>query len=138
MRRSRRSVHLLVATMAVALLACVLTLLALPKGPAQGATILPTGFTDLRVVSSLTSPTDMEFAPDGRLFVAEQAGKLRIAKPDGTLATFLDISAKVDSSGERGCRRLRLTLASLPTATSTSNTPRRQRPPPRFTTASCA
>jgi glucose/arabinose dehydrogenase len=106
MRRSRRSVHLLVAMMAVALLACVLTLLALPKGPAQGATILPTGFTDLRVVSSLTSPTDMEFAPDGRLFVAEQAGKLRIAKPDGTLATFLDISAKVDSSGERGLQAL--------------------------------
>jgi len=44
----------------------------------------------------------MEFAPDGRLFVAEQAGKLRIVKPNGTLATFLDISAKVDSTGERG------------------------------------
>jgi glucose/arabinose dehydrogenase len=106
MRRSRRSVHLPVATMAVALLACVGTLLTLPKGPAQGATILPTGFTDSRVVSGLTSPTDMEFAPDGRLFVAEQAGKLRIAKPDGTLATFLDISAKVDSSGERGLQAL--------------------------------
>ena len=78
--------------MAVALLACVGTLLILPKGPAQGATILPTGFTDSRVVSGLTSPTDLEFAPDGRLFVAEQAGKLRIAKPDGMLATFLDIS----------------------------------------------
>ena len=44
----------------------------------------------------------MEFAPDGRLFVAEQAGKLYVVKPDGTLAAFLDISTKVDSSGERG------------------------------------
>src|SRR5215218_3081161 len=44
----------------------------------------------------------MEFAPDGRLFVAEQAGKVRIAKPNGTLATFLDISTKVASNGERG------------------------------------
>jgi glucose/arabinose dehydrogenase len=44
----------------------------------------------------------MEFAPDGRLFVAEQAGKVRIAKPDVPLATFLDISTKVDSNGERG------------------------------------
>jgi glucose/arabinose dehydrogenase len=44
----------------------------------------------------------MEFAPDGRLFVTEDAGKLLIAKPDGTLTTFLDISSKVDSTGERG------------------------------------
>jgi glucose/arabinose dehydrogenase len=57
-------------------------------------------------IGLLTNPTDMEFAPDGRLFVAEQAGKVRIAKPDGTpdgtLVTFLDISTKVDSNGERG------------------------------------
>jgi glucose/arabinose dehydrogenase len=44
----------------------------------------------------------MEFAPDGRLFVAEQAGRVRIAKTNGTLVTFLDISLKVDSTGERG------------------------------------
>jgi glucose/arabinose dehydrogenase len=48
----------------------------------------------------------MEFAPDGRPFVAEQAGRVRIAKPDGTLATFLNISTKVDSSGERGLQAL--------------------------------
>ena len=55
-----------------ALLATVGTLLALLIGPAQGATALPQGFTESRVVSGLTDPTDMEFAPDGRLFVAEQ------------------------------------------------------------------
>jgi glucose/arabinose dehydrogenase len=49
---------------------------------------------------------DMEFAPDGRLFVAEQAGRVRIAKPDGTLATFLNISTKVDSTGPRGLQAL--------------------------------
>jgi glucose/arabinose dehydrogenase len=75
-------------------------------GPARGAVILPPGFTESQVVGGLTAPTDMEFAPDGRLFVAEQAGKLLIAKPDGTLATFLDISAKVDSAGERGLQAL--------------------------------
>ena len=96
-----KSVHLL-ATIALALLASVATLLVLPIEPAQGAASVPTGFTDSQVVSGLTNPTDMEFAPDGRLFVAEQAGKVRIAKPDGTLATFLDISTKVDSTGERG------------------------------------
>jgi glucose/arabinose dehydrogenase len=55
----------------------------------------------------LTNPTDMEFAPDGRLFVTEQAGRVRIAKPDGTLATFLDISTKGDAaSGDRGVQAL--------------------------------
>jgi glucose/arabinose dehydrogenase len=44
----------------------------------------------------------MEFAPDGRLFVAEQAGKVLIAQPDGTLKTFLDLSGTVDSTDERG------------------------------------
>jgi glucose/arabinose dehydrogenase len=90
------------AVMALTLLASVGTLLALPIGPTQGAATLPSGFTDSQVVSGLTNPTDMEFAPDGRLFVTEDAGIVRIAKPDGTLSTFLDISTKVDSLGERG------------------------------------
>ncbi len=97
----RKVVHLF-ATIALASLASVGTLLGLPIGPAQGVANLPTGFTDSQVVSGLTNPTDMEFAPDGRLFVTEDAGKVRIAKPDGTLATFLDISTKIDSTGERG------------------------------------
>jgi glucose/arabinose dehydrogenase len=96
-----KSVHLF-ATIALALLASVGTLLVLPIGPAQGAATLPSGFTDSQVVSGLTNPTDMEFAPDGRLFVTEDAGRLRIANPDGTLSTFLNISTKVDASGERG------------------------------------
>ena len=90
------------ALMALTLLACVGALLALPTEPAHGSATGPTGFTVSQVTSGLTAPTDIEFAPDGRLFVAEQAGKARIAKPDGTLATFLDISSKVDSTGERG------------------------------------
>jgi glucose/arabinose dehydrogenase len=96
-----KSVHLF-ATIALAWLASVGTLLVLPIGPAQGAVTLPTDFTDSQVVSGLTNPTDMEFAPDGRLFITEDAGRLRIAKPGGTLATFLNISTKVDSNGERG------------------------------------
>ena len=88
--------------MTLTLLGCVGALLALPTEPAQGAATLRQGFTDSPVVSGLTSPTDMEFAPDGRLFVAEQAGRLGIARSDGTLSTILDISTKVDSNGERG------------------------------------
>src|ERR1700730_2078154 len=49
-----------------------------------GAT-LPSGFTESQVGSDLSgSPTAMEFAPDGRLFVCLQDGRLRVIK-DGTL-----------------------------------------------------
>ena len=86
--------------MTLTLLTAVGTLLALAISPAQGA--VPNGFTQSQVASGLAGPMDMEFAPDGRLFVAEEAGKVRIVKPNGTLATFLDISSKVDIAGERG------------------------------------
>jgi glucose/arabinose dehydrogenase len=94
------------ALVALTMIASVGALLALPTGPAHGAATVPSDFTDSQVASGLTDPTDMEFAPDGRLFVAEQAGRVRIAKPDGTLATFLNISTKVDASGERGLQAL--------------------------------
>jgi glucose/arabinose dehydrogenase len=91
-----------VATLA-ALLVGVLAVAGIATGPAEGAANPLPGFTESPVVKSgLTNPTDMEFAPDGRLFVTEDAGKVRIVKPDGTLSTFLDISTKVDSFGERG------------------------------------
>jgi glucose/arabinose dehydrogenase len=97
-----RKTVLLFASVVTALLASVAALVALPVGPVEGAVTLPQGFAQSQFASGLTGPTDMEFAPDGRVFVAEEAGKVRIAKPDGTLATFLDVSAKVDSAGERG------------------------------------
>jgi glucose/arabinose dehydrogenase len=90
------------ALVLVALLASAGALLALPPGSARGAVTLPQSFTRSPVVGGLTNPIDMEFAPDGRLFVAEQGGKVRVVKGGGRLATFLDISAKVDSSDERG------------------------------------
>lgn len=43
----------------------------------------------------------MEFAPDGRLFVTEQAGKLQVIK-NGALLTAPFLSLSVDSYGERG------------------------------------
>ena len=43
----------------------------------------------------------MDFAPDGRLFVCQQSGQLRVIKNGALLATpFLQVT--VDSSGERG------------------------------------
>ena len=68
--------------------------------PAAAATV-PTGFTDSIVASGMPNPTAMAFAPDGRLFVAQQGGALRVIKNGSLLATpFLTVT--VNSSGERG------------------------------------
>jgi glucose/arabinose dehydrogenase len=62
---------------------------------------LPSGFTETIVASGLTAPTAMDFAPDGRLFIAEQGGTLRVVKNGALLPTpFLTLT--VDSSVERG------------------------------------
>lgn len=74
----------------------------LPLTPLYPAT-LPAGFSETRIPASgsMTSPTAMAFAPDGRIFVCEQGGQLRVIKNGALLATpFLSLT--VDSSGERG------------------------------------
>jgi glucose/arabinose dehydrogenase len=65
------------------------------------AVTVPAGFTDSLVATGLTNPTAMALAPDGRIFVCEQGGTLRVIKNGALLATpFLTVT--VDSSGERG------------------------------------
>jgi glucose/arabinose dehydrogenase len=70
--------------------------------PAVADVVVPSGFSTAPVTDRLTKPMDLAFAPDGRLFVAEQNGRVRIVRPDGSLITFLDIRNKVDRTGERG------------------------------------
>src|SRR5580765_128768 len=89
-RRASRGSSAFVA--ALALLAVVST---------AGAATLPTGFAETQVVSGLSAPTAMAFAPDGRLFVTEQGGSLRVIK-NGTLLAQPFLSVTVNSSGERG------------------------------------
>jgi glucose/arabinose dehydrogenase len=68
-------------------------------GPA-GADV-PVGFHRTTIVSGLAAPTSMAFAPNGRIFVAEQGGTLRVIQGGRLLARpFLTLS--VDSNGERG------------------------------------
>ena len=93
---------LLFAMVVCALLASVVAILAFSANSARGAATLPPNFARSQVVGGLAEPTAMEFAPDGRLFVAEQRGTLRVVKAGGKLATFLNISGGVDSAGERG------------------------------------
>jgi len=72
-------------------------------GTASGVVTLPSGFAKSQLTAGLRSAMGMTFAPDGRLFVAEQGGTLRIVKNGQLLETpFVNISDKVDSNGERG------------------------------------
>jgi len=66
------------------------------------AASLPSGFTEAQFGSNLSgSPTAMAFAPDGRLFVCQQGGQLRVIK-NGSLLSTPFVSLAVDFSGERG------------------------------------
>ena len=81
---------------------CVLALLVIVVSVpvARGASV-PSGFTDAVVAGGLTNPTAMALAPDGRIFVCQQGGALRVIKNGALLATpFLTVT--VDSAGERG------------------------------------
>ena len=62
---------------------------------------LPIGFSDSVVAGRLSSPTSMEMAPDGRIFVTQQGGNLRVIK-NGQLLAAPFVSLSVDSQGERG------------------------------------
>ena len=79
----------------------ILLLAWLLASAAASAATLPTGFTETRIVNGLASPTAMAFAPDGRLFVAQQGGQLRVIK-NGTLLPTPFVTLTVNSSGERG------------------------------------
>ena len=70
-------------------------------GGAAVAATLPAGFTEIQVAGGLASPTAMAFAPDGRLFVCQQGGQLRVIK-NGTLLPTPFVTLGVNSSGERG------------------------------------
>src|ERR1700704_6606942 len=68
--------------------------------PVRAAT-LPPGFTEIQVATGLTNATAMSFSPDGRLFVCQQAGQLRVIK-NGTLLATRFVSVTTTSAGERG------------------------------------
>lgn len=67
---------------------------------------IPAGFQDSVWASALSNPTSMAFAPDGRLFVTQQGGQLRVitrnAAGAGQLLPASFLTVGTDSSGERG------------------------------------
>lgn len=64
---------------------------------------LPLQFESTTVTPDVAQPTDLAFLPDGRLLVAERAGRLKVLEA-GTLATVKinDMTSKVCIYSERG------------------------------------
>ncbi|MCG8449422.1 MAG: PQQ-dependent sugar dehydrogenase, partial [Pirellulales bacterium] len=60
-------------------------------------------FSEETIVSGLDTPTAIDFAPDGRIFIAEKGGTVRVFQNGQLLAQpFLDISAEVNNELDRG------------------------------------
>jgi glucose/arabinose dehydrogenase len=90
------SASLLPPRTALSLVVC--TALAAP------AAAVPPGYLDLPGVSGLADPTAMAFAPDGRIFVCEQSGALRVISADRRLLpdAFVSITVNRPQDSERG------------------------------------
>src|SRR5262245_22531157 len=71
---------------------------------------LPTGFQESTVISGLTFPTNFRFSPDGRVFVAEKSGLIKVfdSLDDTTSTTFADLRSEVDNYWDRGLLGLAL------------------------------
>nr|MDQ6910549.1 PQQ-dependent sugar dehydrogenase [Actinomycetota bacterium] len=71
-------------------------------GSAEAATTVPPGFEVRTVAAGLSLPTAITWAPDGRMFVTEKKGTVKVVNPNGTVAQLLDISSHVYGIADRG------------------------------------
>jgi glucose/arabinose dehydrogenase/PKD repeat protein len=81
-----------------------LLLLASASAPSASAVTLPSGFQESIVFSGLTNPTAVRFASDGRVFVAEKRGVIKVFDnlSDTTPTVFADLNANVYNFWDRG------------------------------------
>jgi glucose/arabinose dehydrogenase len=105
---TRRVVVAALATILVAALAVVVSLAG--PGRAAVASVLPSGFRDTVALSGLTKPTVVQFAADGRIFVGQKNGMIKVfsSLTDTKPVTFADLSAEVDDYWDRGLLGLAL------------------------------
>src|SRR5690348_196766 len=77
---------------------------------AADASVLPGGFRDTVVLSGMTNPTVAQFAPDGRIFVGQKNGVIKVfsSLTDTNPVTFADLSGEVDDYWDRGLLGLAL------------------------------
>ncbi|MEV7046438.1 PQQ-dependent sugar dehydrogenase [Amycolatopsis sp. NPDC051061] len=95
---SRRSRRALAAAVVVPLAGALAVAVAAP------AAAVPTGFADTVAIGGLTSPTAAAFAPDGRVFVAEKSGLVKVfdSLADPTATVFADLRTPTQDFWDRG------------------------------------
>jgi uncharacterized repeat protein (TIGR01451 family) len=78
--------------------------------PSSRAETLPAGFQDSVLFSGLTEPTSVEYAPDGRIFVAEKSGLIKVFDDvyDPAPTVFADLRNNVHNFWDRGLLGLAL------------------------------
>src|SRR5215204_3689989 len=105
-RPSRFAVHVGLSTLVLLGLA----VLGLADTPPAAAATLPAGFREEIVFSGLTQPTAVRFAADGRVFVAEKSGIIKVFDnlTDSTATVFADLNVNVYNYWDRGLLGLAL------------------------------
>src|SRR5215210_1825867 len=95
------------AVLSFAVLAAAAVLISVPIG-AEPA--LPSGFRDDVVLTGLTDPTNVEFARDGRIFVAQKSGLIKVFDDlsDPAPTVFADLRTNVYNFWDRGLLGLAL------------------------------
>src|SRR4026207_2199564 len=93
------------------LIACtaITCLLGSITNPIHAAT-MPAAFTESTVLSGLTAPTAVRFSPDGRVFVAEKSGLIKVfaSLSAPTPTVFHDLRTNVHNFWDRGLMGLAL------------------------------
>jgi glucose/arabinose dehydrogenase len=95
--------------LAAVILAVILVALLCPL-KANAVATLPSGFQERVVFGGLSEPTNVEFSKDGRVFVAEKSGLIKVFDnlSDTTPTTFADLSTNVHNFWDRGMLGLAL------------------------------
>src|SRR5262245_43792489 len=80
-----------------------LAIVPLANRPAAATPVQP-GFQEEVALSGLVQPTNIEFSPDGRVFVAEKSGTIKVfdSLADNTATVFADLRVVVHDAWDRG------------------------------------
>ncbi len=107
---SRTSRLFTVWVMLTAVVSATFLLVLLRPATVDAAATLPQGFQDEVVLSGLDLPTNVEFSDDGRVFVAEDNGLIRVfdSLSDPTPTIFANLRTQVNSYHDRGLLGLAL------------------------------
>jgi Glucose / Sorbosone dehydrogenase len=91
------------AVLGAVVLAGIMLILVRPYS-ANAAPTLPSGFQETVAFGGLTNPTTVQFSKDGRVFVAEKSGLIKVFDDlsDTTPTTFADLSTNVHNFWDRG------------------------------------